>query len=101
MVAGGLGAPRAVADADELRRSPATATRPSCDVVADVLGGVRKAKSEAKVSMRAEVAAATVSGPPDALDRVGRAAEDLRAAGRIAELVFRTSDEQLAVSVTH
>jgi valyl-tRNA synthetase len=68
--------------------------------VSVVLAGVRKAKSEAKTSMRTEVAAATVSGPQDALDRVGRAAEDLRATGRVGELVFRAGDEQLAVSVT-
>ena len=68
--------------------------------VSVVLAGVRKAKSEAKTSMRTEVAAATVSGPQDALDRVGRAAEDLRATGRVGELVFRPGDEPLAVSVT-
>jgi valyl-tRNA synthetase len=51
-----------------------------------VLSLVRKAKSEAKVSMRADVARVVVAGPRDQLDRVARSAEDLRAAGRIATL---------------
>jgi len=65
-----------------------------------VLAGVRKAKSEAKTSMRTEVAAATVSGPQGALDRVGLAADDLRATGRVGELVFRADEGPLAATVT-
>ena len=68
--------------------------------VSVVLAGVRRAKSEAKTSMRTEVASATVSGPHDALDRVGLAADDLQATGRIGELVFRTDDGPLAAAVT-
>ena len=68
--------------------------------VSVVLAGVRKAKSEAKTSMRTEVAAATVSGPQDALDRVGLAADDLQATGRVGELVFRADDGPLAAAVT-
>jgi len=73
------------------------------DVLRDVsvvLAGVRKAKSEAKTSMRTEVAAATVSGPQGALDRVGLAADDLRATGRVGELVFRADEGPLAATVT-
>ena len=54
-----------------------------------VLAGVRKAKSEAKVSMRTDVAAATVSGPQEALDRVAAGRDDLQATGRVGELVVR------------
>jgi valyl-tRNA synthetase len=68
--------------------------------VSVVLAGVRKAKSEAKTSMRTEVGSATVTGPQEALDRVALAAEDLRATGRVGELELLPGEEQLAVSVT-
>jgi len=65
-----------------------------------VLAAIRKAKSEAKTSMRTDVAAATVSGPQEALDRVRLAAEDLRATGRVGELVFGPADGVLTATVT-
>ena len=65
-----------------------------------VLGAVRKAKSEAKTSMRTEVSAATVTGAQAALDRVAEATADLQATGRVGELVFRADDGPLAATVT-
>ena len=65
-----------------------------------VLAAIRKAKSEAKTSMRTDVAAATVSGPRDALDRVRLAAEDLQATGRVGELMFGPADGALTATVT-
>jgi len=65
-----------------------------------VLAAVRKAKSEAKTSMRTDVAAAEVSGPAAALERLHLAAEDLRATGRIAELRFVPGTDELEVTVT-
>jgi valyl-tRNA synthetase len=65
-----------------------------------VLAAIRKAKSEAKTSMRTDVAAATVSGPREALDRVRLAAEDLQATGRVGELVFGPADGALTATVT-
>ena len=53
-----------------------------------VLGAIRKAKSDAKVGMRAEVASATVAGPEDALARVRAGEDDLRAAGRVETLEY-------------
>ncbi|HEX7187673.1 MAG TPA: valine--tRNA ligase [Actinomycetes bacterium] len=64
-----------------------------------VLGALRKAKSEAKTSMRTEVASATVSGPREALDRVALASEDLRATGRVGDLEFRV-DESHSLTAT-
>ncbi|MGH3509245.1 MAG: valine--tRNA ligase, partial [Nocardioidaceae bacterium] len=63
------------------------------DAVAAVLSGIRGAKSQAKVKMRAELATVTVRGPADAVARAELAADDLRAAGNITgELVFTPSD---------
>ncbi len=58
-------------------------------VAAGVLGQVRRAKSLRQLSMRAEVARATVTGSEAELARVADAAADLRAAGRIARLDLR------------
>jgi valyl-tRNA synthetase len=68
-------------------------------VAAEVLGRVRKAKTEAKQSMRAEVASATITAPAGVLDRVRAAEADLRESGRIAEVVYAEGDE-LTVAVT-
>ncbi|KQZ87620.1 valine--tRNA ligase [Phycicoccus sp. Root563] len=51
--------------------------------VGEALAGVRKAKSEAKVGMRAEVASLVLAGPAEWVARVQLAETDLRAAGRI------------------
>jgi valyl-tRNA synthetase len=56
--------------------------------VGAVLAAVRKAKSDAKVGMRAEVASITVAGPADVLDMVRQGADDLAAAGRIAAVTY-------------
>jgi valyl-tRNA synthetase len=55
-------------------------------VVAGALSRVRRAKSDRNLSMRADVAVATVSGPPAVLERLAVAAGDLRAAGHILQL---------------
>jgi valyl-tRNA synthetase len=65
-----------------------------------VLMGVRKAKSEAKTSMRTDVAVASVTGSLEALDRVALATDDLKATGRIAELHFSPGEGPLRVAVT-
>jgi valyl-tRNA synthetase len=65
-----------------------------------VLGALRKAKSEAKTSMRTEVRSATVTGPAEGLDRVRLAAADLQATGRVGELTFAPSDDPLGAAVT-
>jgi valyl-tRNA synthetase len=55
-------------------------------VVAAALAGVRKAKSDAKVSMRADVESATVTAPAEQVPLVEAARSDLGEAGRIASL---------------
>jgi Valyl-tRNA synthetase len=54
--------------------------------VASALHSVRRAKSERKLSMRAEVRQVEVRGTAATLARLEAAADDLRAAGRIADL---------------
>src|SRR4051812_3395205 len=70
-------------------------------LVGDALSKVRKAKSEAKVSMRTDVASVVVTADNDAVDLLQSAGDDLRSAGRIADLRFEsTTDGELSVSVT-
>jgi valyl-tRNA synthetase len=62
------------------------------DAAGWALGLVRKAKSDAKVSMRAAVARAVVRQSAAGLALVRLAESDLRDAGSIAELVFEEGD---------
>jgi valyl-tRNA synthetase len=55
-------------------------------VAADVLGRIRKTKSEAKRSMRAAVATVTVTDTRARLTALVAAARDVQAAGRVARL---------------
>ena len=66
-----------------------------------VLSQIRKAKSEAKVSMRTPVATTVVEGPTAIVDRVALAAGDLTAAGSVQDLTITAADlDQLNVTVT-
>ncbi len=51
--------------------------------VAAALAGIRKAKSDAKLGMRAEVAAMTLVASAEDADRIRAAEADLRAAGKV------------------
>jgi valyl-tRNA synthetase len=51
--------------------------------VATALAGIRKAKSDAKLGMRAEVAAMTLAAPAEDAARIRAAEADLRAAGKV------------------
>ena len=57
-------------------------------VAGEVLPAVRKAKSEAQVSVRVEVAAAEVAVPAASLDAVRLVADDIAGAGRIGTLTL-------------
>ena len=67
--------------------------------VATALAGVRKAKSDAKVSMRADVESATVTATPDQVPLIEAARSDLIDAGRIQLLMIRPGDGELTVDV--
>jgi valyl-tRNA synthetase len=68
-------------------------------VVAEALAGVRKAKSDAKVSMRADVESATVTAPADQVPLVEAARGDLVDAGRILDLAVEAGEGPLRVDV--
>ncbi len=68
--------------------------------VADVLTGIRGAKSKAKVKMRTPLASVTVTGPAEALALAEQAADDLRAAGSITgALTFAGNDTAGEITV--
>lgn len=63
------------------------------DAVAAALTGIRGAKSQAKVSMRAELSRVEISGPTGLVAAAEEAADDLRKAGKITgDLVFLPDD---------
>ncbi|HYZ99742.1 MAG TPA: valine--tRNA ligase [Acidimicrobiales bacterium] len=85
-------------DADGLRALAAAEDPTVVAVAAATLGEVRRAKSEAKRSMRTPVASVTVTDTPDRLALLQQAVEDVRSAGHITEL--RTVEgEAFAVEV--
>ena len=61
------------------------------------LFGTRKAKSDAKASMKAEVLSANLVAPKELIARLELLSPDLKAAGRISELVM-VPGEELAVT---
>ena len=77
---------------DDLNTVAAHADPAILGVVGAALAGVRKAKSEARVGMKADVDSAVLTGPPATLERIRLAAEDLTAAGRIAALDYQHAD---------
>ena len=85
--------------ADELRVAGASADPAVLDTAAIVLTEIRRAKTEAKRSLRAEVDAVLVSGPADVLAAVRLAEPDLRDAGR-ATAVDYAEGAELSVQVT-
>ena len=68
--------------------------------LSEVLGLIRRTKSEAHLSMRHAVSACTVRGAAEQLALLGEAAEDLRLAGVISKLSFEEHEGPLAVEVS-
>ena len=64
-----------------------------------VLGDIRRAKTAAKVSMRASVARVTVVDSPQRLALLARAEGDLREAGGVVELVTRPGPPEVTVEL--
>jgi len=72
--------------ADELTANTDASNSGLLPIAADALHQLRKAKSDAKASMKAEVTSATLEVPADAKHAVTLLLADLKAAGRIHEL---------------
>ncbi len=70
------------------------------DAVATALGGIRGAKSQAKVSMRHELSRVEISGPATLVEAARLAQDDLRKVGKVrGDLVF-TATEATELAVT-
>ncbi len=75
---------------DDLR--PPAPAGPVLEAAAAVLGEIRKAKTTARASMRADVARVVVRDTAQRLAALASAQADVRDAGRVAELVTETAD---------
>jgi valyl-tRNA synthetase len=78
--------------ADTLALAGADARPDATHAATDVLRAIRKAKSDAKVSMKAEVARARVGDSASRLALIETVRDDLVAAGRLAHLELELSD---------
>jgi valyl-tRNA synthetase len=84
--------------ADSLSALPGSADAGVLTSVALALGGIRKAKSEAKVKQRTEVETAVVTAPAAQVEQVRAGLADLLAAGNAKDLRFAEGNGTLAVS---
>jgi valyl-tRNA synthetase len=69
------------------------------DVAADALAQLRKAKTEAKRSLRTAVEKATISDSPERIAALREAEGDVREAGAIADLVLAEGDPSVDVTL--
>jgi valyl-tRNA synthetase len=82
-------------------RAQAAGTEPKLILdVESALTGIRKLKSDAKVSMRHPLTSATVTADAATIERLETASADMRAAGAIEALHFEVQDGPLVVTGT-
>ena len=67
------------------------------ELTGEVLSAVRKAKSDAKASMRAEVSLVSISATHDRLDLIRQAETDLQAAARAEQVEYAQGDPNVEV----
>jgi valyl-tRNA synthetase len=84
-------------DASALRAAAADGDAAVLGIAGEVLGEIRRAKSEAKRSMRTEVTKVVVADTPERLAALAPALADVQAAGVVADL---TTTESTAFAVT-
>jgi valyl-tRNA synthetase len=86
---------------DEIARVAGDGDATPLNTVGAALSQLRRAKSERKLSMRAEIRLAEVRGPAAQIALVATCADDLRAAGRIERLELRPDTRsELSVACT-
>jgi valyl-tRNA synthetase len=78
---------------DTLRTVASTADVLDLEVAEDVISEVRRAKTEAGLSLRTEIEAVTVTDTPARIAALERVSDDVRAAARTASLATRGGDE--------
>ena len=69
------------------------------DAASEVLGAIRKAKTDAKVSMRTPVTRAAVTAPQERLAGLELVLDDLRQAGSVEAITVEAGDGPIAVHV--
>ena len=69
------------------------------DITGQALSGVRKAKSDAKASMKAQVTEATIEVKPADIESIAQVRDDLAAAGSIAELILVPAADDAPLTV--
>ena len=69
------------------------------ELAATALVGIRKAKSDAKVSMKAEVLTATMQAPAAVLTSIRVIEKDLKGVGRIEDLAYAEGEDVAVVDV--
>ncbi|HEY1134260.1 MAG TPA: valine--tRNA ligase, partial [Nocardioides sp.] len=80
--------------------SAAATDAATLEAVSAALIGIRGAKSNAKVSMRAELSRVEIRGPQAQVFAAEQAADDLRKTGKITgDLVFTVDDSATELSV--
>jgi len=85
---------------DNLRILAANGNPAVFEVAAEILGEIRRAKTEAKVSLRTDVEAATIHDTRDRLSLIELATSDLKDAGRISDLqLTEATDSRVEVSL--
>jgi valyl-tRNA synthetase len=85
--------------ADDVRALAGTADPTTIEAVGSALSGIRKAKSEAKQSMKAEVLLATINATDAQASLITLGAADIKAAGVVTELVINGGASELSVAV--
>ena len=86
-------------DAADVRAAAGDGDPAVAEVTGEVLGAVRKAKSEAQRSMRAPVERVVVRDSADRIAALQLAIDDLKEAGSVRELVLEATDGPAGVDV--